>query len=114
MTKQIILNASPKWPDVKDDFIIRQEGHVVGRMRLGGERYSHGNTWEWSITIPMEMPVWTSGSAEGRDACMKAFTAAWARLVKETNPARMKRAFELERAFEARKKQMGRVNTDGG
>lgn len=112
MAKQIILNASPKWPDVKDDFIIRQEGRVIGRVRLGGERYAHGNTWEWSITIPMEMPVWASGSAEGRDACMKEFTVAWSRLLKETSPERLKRAFELERTFAALQKRMRQVKPD--
>jgi hypothetical protein len=52
--KPIALNASPKWPDVKDDYVVRYDGHLVGRMRLGGERYSHGTTWEWSITVPMD------------------------------------------------------------
>jgi hypothetical protein len=31
MAKPITLNASPKWPDVKDDYIVRYDGHLVGR-----------------------------------------------------------------------------------
>lgn len=70
MAKPIALNASPKWPDVKDDYVVRYNEYVIGRMRLGGERYSHGTTWEWSIDVPMELPVWARGSAQSRDACM--------------------------------------------
>jgi hypothetical protein len=81
-------------------------------MRLGGERYAQGNTWEWSIDIPMAMPPWASGSAESRDACMKDFTAAWGRLLKETSPERLERAWELERAFAARYQRMGISKTD--
>ena len=77
-----------------------------------GERYSHGTTWEWSITVPMAMPVWANGTAESRDACMKDFTAAWGRFLKETRPERLARAWELERAFEARHQRMGMSQTD--
>jgi hypothetical protein len=107
MAKPIALNASPKWPDVKDDYVVRHEGHLIGRIRLGGERYAQGNTWEWSIDVPMEMPASASGSAESRDACMKAFSAAWGRFLKETSPERLERAWELERAFAARYRRMG-------
>jgi hypothetical protein len=104
MAKPITLNASLKWPDVKDDYVVRYDGHLVGRMRLGGDRYAQGTTWEWSITVPMAMPVWANRIAESRDACMKDFTAAWGRFLKETDPARLERAWELERAFAARQK----------
>jgi hypothetical protein len=76
MAKTKPLHASLKWPGVKDDYVVRYDGHLVGRIRLGGERYSHGTTWEWSISVPMEMPVWANGSAKSRDAGMKDFTAA--------------------------------------
>ena len=105
MAKTVTLNASPKWPDVKDDYVVRCDGHLIGRIRLGGERYAQGNTWEWSIDVPMEMPAWASGSADSRDACMKDFTAAWGRFLKETSPERLERAWELERAFEARQRR---------
>ena len=49
MTKPITPNANLKWPDVKDDYVVRYEGHVVGRIRLGGDRFGQGNSWEWSI-----------------------------------------------------------------
>jgi hypothetical protein len=112
MAKAVTLNASPKWPDVKDDYVVRYEGHVIGRIRLGGERYAQGDTWEWSIDVPMEMPAWASGSAQTRDACMKDFTAAWGRFLKETTPERLERALELERAFAARYRRMGASKTD--
>jgi len=106
MTQAITLNASLKWPDVKDDYVVRFEEHVVGRIRLGGERYGEGNTWEWSIDIPMEMLAWANGVAEGRDACMKDFTAAWGRLLKVTSRERLERAWELDRAVAARHQRM--------
>jgi hypothetical protein len=62
--KPIALNASLKWSDVKDDYVVRYDGHLIGRMRLGGERYAQGTTWDWSITIPMALPVWANGTAE--------------------------------------------------
>jgi hypothetical protein len=65
MAKPITLNASPKWPDVKDDDVVRYDGHLVGRVRLAGERYAQGTTWEWSITVAMAMPASANGSHEG-------------------------------------------------
>ena len=99
--KTITLKASLKWPDVRDDYVVRYDGHLIGRIRLADERYGQG-TWEWSIAIPMAMPDWARGSAENRDACMKDFTAAWGRFLKEADPARLERAWELERAAAAR------------
>jgi hypothetical protein len=65
VAKTITLNASPKWPDVKDDYIVRYDGHLVGRMRLAGERYAQGTTWGWRITDAMAMPASANGSHEG-------------------------------------------------
>jgi len=106
MAKTINLNVSPKWPDVKQDYVVQYEGHLIGRIRLGGERYLHGTTWEWGITVPMEMPVWANGIAESRDAAMKDFAAVWGRFLQETNPERLDRAWELERAVAARQQGM--------
>ena len=110
--KPITLKASLKWPEVKDDYVVRYEGHLIGRIRLGDQRYAQGTTWEWSITVPMAMPDWVRGSAESRDACMKDFTAALGRLLKETDPARLERAWELERAFAARHERRGMSKTE--
>jgi len=99
--KPITLKASLKWPDVKDDYVVHYEGHLIGRIRLGDPRYEQG-TWEWSITVPMAMPDWANGTAENRDACMKDFTAAWGRFLKEADRARLERAWKLERAAAAR------------
>lgn len=106
MANPITLNISLKWPDVQDDYVVRYEGISIGRIRLEGERYGQGTTWEWSVTIPMAMPAWASGTAESRDACINGFSAAWGRLLKETGPDRLARAFELERAFVVRQQTM--------
>jgi len=111
MLKQFTLNVTLKWPDVQDDYVVRYEGHLIGRIRLGGELYSHGTTWEWSITVPMAVPVWGNGTAESRDACMKEFTAAWRRFLNETSPERLQRALELERAF-VKRQNTEAVKTD--
>jgi hypothetical protein len=110
VAKTITLKASLKWPDVKDDYVVRYDGHLIGRIRLGG--YAQGTNWEWSITVPMAMPDWANGTAESRDACMKDFTAAWGRLLKETDPKRLERAWELERALAARHQRRGMSQTD--
>jgi hypothetical protein len=100
MAKTITLNANPTWPGIKDDYSLRYEGHQIGRIR----RAEHA--WEWQITVPMAMPTWASGSTASLDECRQAFAAAWGRLLKETNPARLERAWDLERAAEQRKQRM--------
>ena len=100
MAKTITLNASPTWPGVKDDYSLRYEGHAIGRIRRAEK------TWEWQITIPMAMPTWASGSGASLDECRQAFAAAWGRFLKETNPARLERAWELQRSVEARQQRM--------
>jgi hypothetical protein len=112
VAKPVTLKASLKWPDVKDDYVVRYDGHLIGRIRVGDKRYEQGTTWEWSITIPMAMPDWVRGSSENRDACMEDFTAAWGRFLKETDPARLERAWELERAFAARHQRRGMRETE--
>jgi hypothetical protein len=111
VAKPITLKASLKWPDVKDDYVVHYEGHLIGRIRFGDPRYEQG-TWEWNLTVPMAMPDWANGTAENRDACMKDFTAAWGRFLKETDPARLERARELERAAAVRHQRRGLSATD--
>ena len=31
MAKSITLNISLKWPGVQDDYVVRYEGHLIGR-----------------------------------------------------------------------------------
>jgi hypothetical protein len=111
VAKPITLKARLKWPDVKDDYVVHYEGHLIGRIRLGDPRYEQG-TWEWSINVPMAMPDWANGTAENRDACVKDFTAAWGRFLKEADPGRLERAWELERAAAARHQRRGLSQTD--
>ncbi len=106
MAKSITLNASPTWSGVKDDYVLRYEGHTIGRIRRVE------TAWEWHITIPMAMPAWARGSADSLDECRKAFAAGWGRFLNETSPARLERAWELERAAEARRQRMGTVKSD--
>jgi hypothetical protein len=106
MAKTITLNARPTWSGVKDDYLLRYEGQVIGRIRLAE------TAWEWHITVPMAMPAWASGSADSLEECKSAFAAAWGRFLKETSPARLERAWELQRAAEARRQQRGTVAND--
>ena len=100
MEKTISLSAVPAWPGVKDDFILRYEGHEIGRIRkLAG-------AWEWAITIPMAMPTWAQGSTADIEDCKKAFAAAWRSILTTTSPERLDRAWELERAVEARRQRI--------
>src|SRR4051812_43902075 len=96
MSSKITINAQPRWPDVNDDYAVQFEGHSIGRVRLDG------TIWFWSITIPMALPAWAEGNAASRDEGFKALAAAWGRLLAQTDPARLQRAWELEKAFEAR------------
>jgi hypothetical protein len=99
MSAKITINAQPRWPDVNDDYAVQFEGHSIGRVRLDG------TSWVWSITIPMALPEWAEGSAASRDEGFKALAAAWGKLLAQTNPERLQRAWELEKAFEAREQK---------
>ncbi|MDI1262455.1 MAG: hypothetical protein PS018_04265 [bacterium] len=96
MAQTITLNASLTWPDVKNDYTLRYDGHAIGRIRFDTV------TWVWQITIPMAMPDWASGTADSLDGSKRAFAAAWGRILSETKPDRLERAWELERSAEAR------------
>ena len=106
MAKSITLNASPTWAEAKNDFILRYDGHVIGRIRLDQ------SAWEWQITIPMAMPVWASGTAASLDESKRAFALAWGKLLNETKPERIQRAWEFERAAMARQPQMDVAEKD--
>lgn len=96
MARTITLNASPTWPGVKNDYVLRYEGHVIGRIRFAE------TAWEWHIAVPMAMPEWAQGIAENLEDARRAFGSAWARMLNETSPERLARAWELERAADAR------------
>jgi hypothetical protein len=99
----IRARASLTWHDVQDDFTLRYEGHLVGRIRLAGDASSAGSPWEWQITVPMEMPEWARGSARNREEGFKAFVKTLARFLGEMSPERLERAWDLERGAEARR-----------
>lgn len=106
MVKTITLGASPTWPDVKNDYVLRYDGHPIGRIRLDQ------SVWEWQITIPMEMPAWARGTTDSLDGSKRAFAAAWGRVLSETSPARLERAWELNRAVEARQQRIETAGKD--
>jgi hypothetical protein len=105
-TKKIALSASPTWAEAKNDYVLRYEGHVIGRIRLAE------TSWEWHITVPMAMPAWARGSAPNLDDCKKAFAEAWGRFLSETDPDRLERAWEFSRAAELRRQRMEGSNPD--
>jgi hypothetical protein len=106
MSKNITIDAHPRWPDVRDDFAVHFEGHSIGRVRLDGAH------WIWSITIPMALPDWAEGTAASRDEGFKTLASAWGKLLMQTSPERLQRAWELEEAFEARQR-IGTVTSVG-
>ena len=99
MAKTITLSAGLTWPDVKNDFVLRHDGLAIGRIR------QDEGTWTWQITMPMTMPLWASGTADSLEESKRAFAAAWGRLLSETSEERLERAWELERAVEARQQR---------
>jgi hypothetical protein len=105
MSAKITINAQLRWPDVRDDYVIQFEGHSIGRARLDGK------AWVWSITIPMALPEWAEGIAATRDESFKALAAAWGRLLGQTSAERLQRAWDLEKAFEARQQKMAAVKS---
>jgi hypothetical protein len=106
MSAKITINAQPRWPDVRDDYIVQFEGHSIGGVRLDG------TIWVWSITIPMALPEWAEGVAANRDEGFKALAAAWGRLLSQTSQERLQRVWDLEKAFEAREQKMAAVKSN--
>ena len=60
----------------------------------------------------MALPAWAEGSAASRDESFKALAAAWGRLLAQTDPDRLQRAWELENAFEARQQETAAIKPD--
>jgi hypothetical protein len=107
MPTKITIDARPRWPDVRDDFVVEFEGHSIGRVRLDGTH------WVWSITIPMALPDWAEGTAASRDDGFKTLANAWSRFLTQTSPERLQRAWELEKAFEARQQRIATAASEG-
>ena len=108
MSAKLTIDASLRWPDVRDDYVVHFQGHSIGRVRLDGAG------WVWSITIPMALPDWAEGMTASRDDSFKALAAAWGRLLSETSPERLQRAWDLEKAFEARQQSTAAAEPNAG
>src|SRR3954453_6427742 len=106
MSAKLTIDASPRSPDVTDDYAVHFQGHFIGRVRLdpGG--------WVWNITIPMALPDWAEGTAISRDEGFKALASAWGKLIGQTSSERLQRAWELEKAFENREQTSAAVEAD--
>lgn|SRR5689334_15745527 len=96
MAQAISLSLSLRWPEVKNDYVVRFEGHAIGHVRLAG------SDWVWAITVPMALPDWAAGSAANLEESIKALAGAWTRVLNQTAPERLQRAWDLEKAAEAR------------
>jgi hypothetical protein len=96
MGKTITITSRLKWPDVKDDYVMTFEGHTIGRIRRTE------TAWSWYIELPMAVPDWASGVAASLEDCQRAFVTGWLRFLQENSAERIERAWELERAAEAR------------
>ncbi|HEV7603090.1 MAG TPA: hypothetical protein VGO49_22895 [Bradyrhizobium sp.] len=106
MSAKITIDARLRWPDVRDDYVLQFEEHSIGRVRLDR------TNWVWSIAIPMALPEWAEGTAASRDEAFKTLAAAWGKLLTQTNPERLQRAWDLEKAFEARQQKRATIEPD--
>jgi hypothetical protein len=106
MSGKISIDARLRWPDVRDDYLLEFEGHSIGLVRLDG------TNWVWSISVPMALPDWAEGTAASRDDAFKTLAAAWGKLLAQTAPERLQRAWDLEKAFEARQNKLAPIEPD--
>lgn len=102
MEKKITLSAQLKWPGVPDDYSVRFDGHVIGRIRREGPHDPNPGQWTWMLTVPMLLPDWTRGNSGDRDESMRALAMAWQRVLTETSPQRLARLWEFASAAEQR------------
>ena len=98
----ITLSIRPKWPEIPDHYAVWSQGREIGKIRYALDASGPDRSWEWFIIVPMALPAWASGTAQDRDSAIRAFSAAWGRLLQETQPARLQRAWELGRAAQSR------------
>jgi hypothetical protein len=96
MAQAISLSLRPRWPEIKNDYLVRFEGHTIGHVRLAGSE------WVWAITIPMALPDWTTGSGASLEDSIKALAGAWTKVLNQTPPERLQRAWDFENAAAAR------------
>jgi hypothetical protein len=98
MKKTIALNARLRWPDVKDNYVVSYEGHDIGGV------YKAESAWAWSVTVPMALPEWTTGYAPDLHEGIKALGSAWSKVLSQTSPERLQRAWDIETTALARER----------
>jgi hypothetical protein len=99
--RKITLNVQNKWPGVPDDYVIRFDGHEIGRLRRDSPS-GGSDGWSWMLTVTMMLPDWTRGTSTDRDSGLRELAKSWQRLLAETDPQRIERLWELERTAEMR------------
>ncbi|MDN4983832.1 MULTISPECIES: hypothetical protein [unclassified Bradyrhizobium] len=88
--------------EISDHYAAWSQGREIGTIRHARDASGPDRSWEWFIVVPMGLPAWASGDAPDRDTAIRAFSAAWGRLLKETQPQRLQRAWELGHAAQSR------------
>jgi hypothetical protein len=63
------------WSDVEDDFIILNNGYVIGRITLYPEL--EGKCWFWTITDRWRNALQSFGYSADRDEALEEFRAQW-------------------------------------
>jgi hypothetical protein len=55
-SNSICLNIRPKWPEVREDYVVWCDGREIGRIRLAPDAQDTDSVWEWYISIPRSAP----------------------------------------------------------
>jgi len=82
----------------QDDYLVRYDGHLIGRIRLGDQRYEPRDVGVEYRHSDGDAGL-GEGSAEKPRWLQKDFHRGLGRLLKETDPVRLERAWELDRAL---------------
>ncbi|MEY9185007.1 hypothetical protein ABIG06_006509 [Bradyrhizobium sp. USDA 326] len=73
-----------------DDYIVFEDGQMIGRIRLARERSPE--LWLWTVVV--SVPGARSGNAENMEQAKSKFETAWEALKSEHGSEQIARAFE--------------------
>ncbi|MBB4366748.1 hypothetical protein GGD65_007822 [Bradyrhizobium sp. CIR18] len=73
-----------------DDYIVFEDGQMIGRIRLARERSPA--LWLWTVVVAM--PGAPFGNAENIEQAKSKFETAWEALKSEHGPEQIAKAFE--------------------
>lgn len=63
------------WTDVENDFIVSNNGYVIGRITLYPQL--EGKCWYWTITDRWRNALRNFGYSADRDQALEEFKAQW-------------------------------------